>query len=165
MCACVWFLLHCSIILYRCHVPPNGRNEKNDWPQRAHPPAKVKHRLLPPPPALFPPLQRALEPSTLLFHCTVSLQVLDINYLCSLALKIHHSLISLISTSKTCAWVTFHFTGIYSTLRALHPLREKEGKNRLDHFWMFFFFFSRLIKCLSLHRWLRSNYLLNDIQF
>lgn len=40
---------------------------------------------------------------------------------------------------------------------------ERREKTRLITFGCFFF--SRLIKRLSLHRWLRSNYLLNDIQF
>lgn len=54
-CAFVLSLLHSGIILHRCNVPPNGRNEQNDRPPWARSPAKVKH---PPSPAHFPLLRR-----------------------------------------------------------------------------------------------------------
>ena len=94
--------------------------------------------------------QEALESHTLLLHCTVSLEDLDINYLCSCSLalltqpgmgwKSFHSHISLISISKTCAWAPSCFQAFIQVWKHnIYPEREKEKTGLLTSSFLFFF--------------------------
>ena len=125
------------------------------------PPAKVKHCLLPPPPAHFPPLPRGpwvthtspslhskpwrsgYKLSLLMLPCSTDtawngMKILSQPYLAHLYIQ------------NMCLG-SFLLPSIYSSLKAQHLPGKREGKNRSAHFFIsffffFFFFFAYLLK-------------------
>ena len=115
------------------------------------PPAKVKHCLLPPPPAHFPPLPRGpwvthtspslhskpwrsgYKLSLLMLPCSTDtawngMKILSQPYLAHLYIQ------------NMCSG-SFLLPSIYSSLKAQHLPGKREGKNRSSHFFIYFFFF------------------------
>lgn len=145
-------------------------------PQGLVPPAKVKHRLLPPPPAHFPRLRRGpwvihTSPS---LHSKPSSSRYKLSLLTLprstdtawIGIKIHSQpYLAHLYIQNMCLGSYPLHRHLYNSESPPSPQKERKKKQVWSLSDAFFFFFSRLIKRLLLHRWLRSNYLLNDIQF
>ena len=179
MCACGWSLLHSRIILPHCDIPPNGRFQRNDWPLGARPPqvrsniASLHLLLTFPLPGrcpwvmhTSPSLHSKPRSCGYLFSLLTLLCSTDTTWIGKKKKPSKQYLAHLYFLNMCLGSFPLHrHFFFFPVLRTLHLLRQKDEGEKKSTLITFGCFFSRLIKHLKLHRWLRSNYLLNDIQF